>query len=156
MTVKLTKNADPDKHRYSGYCIRSDSRSLFSIQSFNCVKNVIIFGVDKTIVHHCILITEKRDILVLGEVPTQGLDDAIKTAEAKYSIDFTRSKNVFLSLHFKGSNRFLFLNIIKIYQFKARDFEIKPYSLCLGNISKDFTVNNLKKTVEWTHVWFFS
>ena len=30
-----------------------------------------------------------------------------------------------------------------MYQFKARD--LKKISLCLGNISKDFTDNNIKK-----------
>ena len=33
----------------------------------------------------------------------------------------------------------------KIYQFKAKNSEIKPHPLCLGNISKDFTANNMKK-----------
>ena len=32
-----------------------------------------------------------------------------------------------------------------MYQFKAKDSEIKRYLLCLGNISKDFTINNMKK-----------
>ena len=32
-----------------------------------------------------------------------------------------------------------------IYQFKAENSEIKDYVLCLGNISKDFTINNMKK-----------
>ena len=31
-----------------------------------------------------------------------------------------------------------------MYQFKAKDSEIKPYPLCLGNISKDFTLDNVK------------
>ena len=30
-------------------------------------------------------------------------------------------------------------------KFKAKDSEIVPYSLCLGNISKDWTDNNMKK-----------
>ena len=30
-----------------------------------------------------------------------------------------------------------------MYQFKAKDSEVKPYSLCVGNISKDFTLNNM-------------
>ena len=34
---------------------------------------------------------------------------------------------------------------MKIYQFKVKDSEIKPYPLCLGNISKDFTIDNMKK-----------
>ena len=33
----------------------------------------------------------------------------------------------------------------KIYQFKAKKSEIKDYTLYLGNISKDFTINNMKK-----------
>ena len=32
-----------------------------------------------------------------------------------------------------------------MYQFKAKDSEIKDYTLCLGNISKDFTIDNMKK-----------
>ena len=34
----------------------------------------------------------------------------------------------------------------KIYQFKAKNSEKKDYALCLVNISKGFTINNLKKT----------
>ena len=33
----------------------------------------------------------------------------------------------------------------KTYQFKAKDFELKYYALCLGNVSKDFTIVNKKK-----------
>ena len=32
---------------------------------------------------------------------------------------------------------FLFVNAVEIYQFKAKDSEIKQYPLCLGNTSKD-------------------
>ena len=44
-----------------------------------------------------------------------------------------------------GRNSFLFVNTTKIYQFKAKTYERKHYALCLGNISRDFTINNLKK-----------
>ena len=37
------------------------------------------------------------------------------------------------------------LMLQKKYQFKAKDSEIKNYALYLGNISKDFTINNIKK-----------
>ena len=40
----------------------------------------------------------------------------------------------------------MFVNATKVYQFKSRDSEIKDYALCLGNVSKDFTINNMKKT----------
>ena len=40
---------------------------------------------------------------------------------------------------------FLFVNATKIHQFQAKGSEIKDYTLCLGNISIAFTINNLKK-----------
>ena len=51
-----------------------------------------------------------------------------------------------LSLHYNGINSFLFTNVTKIYRFKEKNSEIKDYTLCLENISKDFTINNMKKT----------
>ena len=35
-----------------------------------------------------------------------------------------------------------------MYQFKAKDLDIKPYPLCLGNRSKDFTLHNIKNTIK--------
>ena len=89
---------------------------------------------------------KKKDILVLGFGPTQGLDDTSLTEEAQYSINFSGpNRKCCLSLHYNGSNSFLFVNAIKIYQFKAKDSEIKIYILCLGNIWGDFSANNIKK-----------
>ena len=64
--------------------------------------------------------------LILGSGPTQALDDTMLTAEAQHSINFSRSNRTFcLSLHYNGSNSFLFVNPIKIYNFIAKDSEIK-------------------------------
>ena len=52
-----------------------------------------------------------------------------------------------LSLHYNGSNSFLYVNTVKICQFKTKDPEPKPYPLYLGNFSKDFPLNNMKKIV---------
>ena len=88
-----------------------------------------------------------KDILILRKGPTQGLADTTLTAESKYPINFTQSgKRFVLNLHYNGSNSFLFVNATKAYQFKAKNSEIKDYALCLGNISKYFTINNMKKT----------
>ena len=38
-----------------------------------------------------------------------------------------------------------FVDATKTHQFKAEDSEIKNYPLCLGNISEDFSANNMKK-----------
>ena len=32
-----------------------------------------------------------------------------------------------------------------MYQFNAKDSEIKTYPLCRGNLSKDSTIDNIKK-----------
>ena len=100
---------------------------------------------------------KNKDILILGDGPTQGLDDDTLTAEVKYPINFTQPKKRFvLSLHYNGSNSFLFVNATKIYQYKAKDSEVKDYALCFGNISKDFTINNIKQQGLKESVKFFS
>ena len=75
---------------------------------------------------------KEKDILIFGEGPTQGLDDTTLTAEAKYPINFTQSEKSFvLSLHYHGSNSLLFVNATKVYQFKAKNLEVKDYGrLC--------------------------
>ena len=116
----------------------------------------MLLFLELVIVLPCILIV-KTNILVLGEGPTQGLDNAATTAESKYPINFTEpGKKFLLSLEYNGRNSFLFGNATKIYQFKAKDSEIKPYLLCLGNILKDVTISNLKKTGLKGNVQFFS
>ena len=144
-SVKLTKNADPDKYKYSDYGIELDSRSDFSF-IYGCMGGKIInFGADiRSSVH---IGNKNKDILICGKGPTQELDDSTLKAEAKYPNNFTEPRKRFvLSLHYNRSNSFLFVNATKTYQFKAKDSEIKCYILCLGNISKDFTTKNMKKS----------
>ena len=89
---------------------------------------------------------KKKCILILSKGPTQELYDTTLTAEAQYSINFSRSNKVFcLNLHYNGNNIYLFVNATKINQFKARASEIKRYPLCLRCISGDFPNNNMKK-----------
>ena len=49
-------------------------------------------------------------------------------------------------MHYNGPNSYLFVNGTEIIKFKANDSEITPYPLCLGNISKDWSLDNMKKT----------
>ena len=80
---------------------------------------------------------KKKDILILGKGPTQGLEHRL-TAEKMYSINFTVTKKKFcLSLHFNGANSYLFVNGTEIQKFKTKDSNIVSTTLCLGNISKD-------------------
>ena len=63
-----------------------------------------------------------------------------------YSINFTVTKKKFcLSLHYNGANSYLFVNGTEIYKFKAKDSETVASLLCLGNISKDWSRDNMKK-----------
>ena len=86
---------------------------------------------------------KKKEILVLGKGPTQGLENTL-TAERMYSIKFTLTKKKFcLSLHYNSANSYLFVNGTEIYKFKAKDPEIVASPLCLGNISKDWSTDNM-------------
>ena len=81
-------------------------------------RNVIIFGADMSSSMN--VDNKNKDILILGQGPTQGLDDTTLTAEALYSINFTRpNKRFVLSMHYNGSNSFLFVNATKIAQCKV-------------------------------------
>ena len=63
-----------------------------------------------------------------------------------YSINFTVTKKKFcLNLHYNGGNSYLFVNGTEIIKFKAKDSEIVVSPLCLGNISKDWSTDNMKK-----------
>ena len=86
--------------------------------------------------------TKGKHILILVKGPTQWLD----TAETLYPINIKQSgKRFALSLHYNGSNSFLFVNATKVYQYRPKGSEITDHALCLGNVSKDFTINNMKK-----------
>ena len=141
--VTLTKNADIDKYKYSGYGIGFDRKGSFSFPGGGFGQNVIIFGADMSSSIH--IDNKKKDILVLGRGPTQGLESTL-TAEKMYSINFTVTKKKFcLSLHYNGGNSYLFVIDTKIIKFKAKDSKIVASPLCLGNISKDWLVDNMKK-----------
>ena len=49
-------------------------------------------------------------------------------------------------MHYNGTNSYLFVNVTEIYKFKAKDSEIVATQLCLVNISKDWLIDNMKKT----------
>ena len=98
----------------------------------------------------------KKDILILGRAPTQGLEHTL-SAEKMYSIYFTVTKKKFcLRLHYNRANSYLFVNGTKIYKFKAKDSATVLSPLCLGNISKDWSIDNMKRTGFTGYVYDFS
>ena len=78
----MTKNADIDKYGHSGYGIWFDRRSSFSFPGSVFGQDILIFGGDMSSSSH--IYNKKKDILVLGKVPTQGLEQVKKI----YSINF--------------------------------------------------------------------
>ena len=94
---------------------------------------------------------KEKYILVLGKGSTQELEHTL-TAEKMYSINFTVTKNFFPKFVLQWSKQLF----TEIYKFKAKDSEIVANPLCLGNISNDRSVDNMKKTGFNGYVYDFS
>ena len=71
--VSLTKNADIDKYKYSGYGIGFDSGELYLLRNGTFGRNAIIFGVDMNSSVH--VDNKGKDILILGKGPRQALGE---------------------------------------------------------------------------------
>ena len=80
------------------------------VSNFGFGKNIIIFGVDSG--SSTRVDNRKKDILVLGEAPTQGLDDTatISGSNILLTIPLPQKKNC-LSLNCNGSNNFCMLRV---------------------------------------------
>ena len=110
--VSLTKNADINKYKYSGYGIGFDRHGSFSSPGIELSRNVIIFGVNMSSSKK--IDNKKKDILILGKGPAQGLEHAL-SAEKIYSINFTdHNKKFCLSLHY-NEQTVIYLLMVKIF-----------------------------------------
>ena len=104
----LTKNSDIDKYTYSEYAIGLCRKRKFSIGN-GFGRYCINFGVCMSSSVH--VDNKKKDILILGEGPEQGLDGTTLTAEKNYSINFAvNNKKICLRLHHNGANSYLIVN----------------------------------------------
>ena len=150
--VKLIKHADNDQYKYSGYGIRFNRKGSSSIGN-EVGRNVIIFGVDMSSSPH--FDNKKKYILILGKGLTQGLEHTL-TAKKLHSVTFTKENTKFCSsFHYNGANSYLLVNGTEIIIFKAKDSEITAYPLCLGSISNDWSIYNMKKTGLKDYVYDF-
>ena len=128
--IKITKNSEDDKCKYSGYGIGFDSRESFSHPSGGNGTNVIIFGADLSSSVHAN--NKVNNVLVQGKALVQGINGTTIYAEKMYSTKFTvNNKKFCLSLHYNGDNSYLFVNDKEIHKIKAKDSEIVPYPLCI-------------------------
>ena len=139
---------------YSGYDIAFDSKGGFSHASGRYGKNVIIFMADLSSSVHAN--NRANNILVLGKHFIQGINSGTIYAEKMYSTNFTETnKKLCLSLHYNGDSGYLFVNGKEIINFKAKNSEIVPYPLCLGNVSKDFSPLNTTNTRLYGYIYYF-
>ena len=84
----LIKHVDIDQYKYSGYGIGFNRKGEFPFgNGFD--RNCVIFGVDMSSSVH--VDNKKKDILFLGDGPTQELDGTTLTAKKLYSINFTEN-----------------------------------------------------------------
>ena len=115
--VKLTKHVDVDLYKYSGYGIGFDRKGSYSIGN-EVGRNLIIFGVDMS--SPAKIDNRKKDILILGKGPTQGLWHAL-SAEKLYSVNVTKEKTKFcLSLHYNGEIVIYLLMVQRLLHLKQK------------------------------------
>ena len=82
-----------------------------------------------------------KNVLVFGKYFVQGLYNTTIYAEKLCSINFTKNDIKFrISLHYNGANSYLFVNGTDTQKILT---EIVATPLCLGNISKEFSVDNM-------------
>ena len=84
---------------------------------------------------------------MLVEVPTYDINGSFAVVEQKFSFNFTKAKTKFCSsLHYNGDNSYLFINGIKIYNFKADNGIVNfPAEFCLGSIFNGFVTVDSKE-----------
>ena len=59
-------------------------------------------------------------------------------------------------MHYNGANSYLFVNGTEIYKFKAKDSEFFVAPICLGNISKNWSTNSMRRSGFNGYVYDFS
>ena len=98
-----------------------------------------------------------KDILILGKGPTPGLGEHSLTVEKMYSVNLTDHRVKYcLSLHYNDANSYVFVNGTEVIKSKAKDSKTAATPLCLGNISKDWSVDSMKDTGLNGYVYDFS
>ena len=105
VTVKSVRNTIKDKFTYNGREIAFDGEGSWSFGN-DFARNVGTFCVCNTSSSH----TDnwKNNFLVLGEGPTQGINDSTGVAEKKISINFSKANTKFcLSLHYNSGWSYL-------------------------------------------------
>ena len=151
--MQITKNAtDNDKNFFKGYGICFDERSEFGHTitegghaHTTDARNVLIFGADMSFSVHAT--NRANHIYLMGTSLTQGIIDTTIYAEKNFYRNFTDfGKKFVLSLHSNGDNSYLFVNGRQELKFKAKTDQLVKETLCIGNLSDQWTTSESEKT----------
>ena len=153
-TVKLTKNADIDKYKYSGYGIRFDSKAIVMFLNGEFACDIIMSVADISSSVH--VDNKKNKILLLLTRPYARITwYNIKLQTKNIGSTLQSLERNCLSFHYSGESSQLFINGTEIHKFKSKDSEIVATPLCLENIIKDFSEDNMKKNGLYGYVYDF-
>ena len=137
-SVKITKSSNINKYVYNVYGLAFYSKNVFKYSDGSFRNNAIIFGVNGS-----------ENVLVLGKGIVK-INNKTVNATKMYETNISRTKvKRVLYLHYNKQNSYIFANGNKITDFTAKDSEINSESICLGNISQDFSESNTKNRSVW-------
>ena len=160
--MQITKNAtDHSKNNYKGYGICFDEGSQFGHTRTEGGRtyttngrNVLIFRVDMIFSIH--RTNRANHIYIMGDGPTQGIDDTTIYSEKKYFRNFTEPNVKFvLSLHYNGNDSYLFVNGRQELKFKCKTDQLVKQKLCIGNLSDQCTASESEKTGLYGNIYDF-
>ena len=99
---------------------------------------------------------KKEDISILGEGPTQGLNGTTLTAEKRYSVNFTLTKKICVSVHFNGENLIYLLMIQKLLNLRRKILKLQQFHYLQEMFQQNFFVDNIKQSGIKAYVYDFS
>ena len=158
---QITKNSDTSKYNYKGYGICFDEGGTFGhtrteggFAHNTNARNVLIFGVD---MRFSVNATNKANhIYVMGTEFVQGINDSTIHAEKNFYRNFTDPGKKFMpSLHYNGNNSYLFVNGRQELKFKCKTDQLVKETLCIGNLSDQWTTSESEKTELYGNIYDF-
>ena len=137
--TKLGDTTDTDKYIYSGYGLAFKSTGQFSHSQGGMARHIIIFGVDLSNSVHAT--NKTQNILILGHVLTEKVNNTTIDAEKMYSHNFSAESKIFC-LHYNDDISYLLVNGKEVTNFKSKKSEVKANQLTLGSISTDVNLSS--------------
>ena len=160
--MQITKNAtDNSKNNYKGYGICFDEGSQFghtmsegSRTHITNGRNILIFGADMSFSIH--RTNSANHIYIMGNGPTQGINDTIIYSEKKYFRNITEPNvKFFQSLHYNGDDSYLYVNSRQELKIKCKTDQLVKEKLCIGNLSDQWTASESEKTGLYGNIYDF-